>query len=189
MRYPGKIRGKPGLLPCSTIVRTSHWNATLLPITLSPGLGCLLGTCRIQIWSKLGKHTVQNSASRQLWSKLRNRLRTITMLVIVGQKWVIMCPHVVQARITITVCTSNIWTWIHKRQQYRVETALLVDRSDSDWCLAAIAWASCCLFSVEQCLAAFAWASCCLLFIITFGTSESCFHNIYFNTITIFFSV
>jgi len=29
----------------------SHWNATLLPITLSPGLGCLLGTCRIQIWS------------------------------------------------------------------------------------------------------------------------------------------
>ena len=39
---------------------------------------------------------------------LRNRLRTITMLVIVGQKWVIMCPHVVQAQITITVCTSNI---------------------------------------------------------------------------------
>jgi len=27
------------------------------------------------------------------------------MLVIVGQKWVLMCPHVVQARITITVCT------------------------------------------------------------------------------------
>ena len=42
-----------------------------------------------------------------------------------------------------------------------METALLVDRSDSDRCLAAIAWASCCLFSVEQCLAAFAWASCC----------------------------
>ena len=162
MRYLGKIRGKPGLLSCSTIVRTSHWNATLLPITLSPGLGCLLGTYRIQIWSKL-----------------RNRLRTITTLVIVGQKWVIMCPHVVQARITITVCTSNIWTWIHKRQQYRVETALLVDRSDSDWCLAAIAWASCCLFSVEQCLAAFAWASCCLLFIITSGTSEPRFLKIY----------
>jgi len=51
MRYLGKIRGKTGLLSCSTIVRmlTSHWNATLLPITLSPGLGCLLGTCRIQI--------------------------------------------------------------------------------------------------------------------------------------------
>jgi len=32
------------------------------------------------------------------------------------------------------------------------ETALLVDQSDSDWCLAAIAWASCCLFSVEQCM-------------------------------------
>ena len=27
----------------------SHWNATLLPITLSPGLGCPLGTHRIQI--------------------------------------------------------------------------------------------------------------------------------------------
>ena len=26
-----------------------NWNATLLPITLSPGLGCLLGTYRIQI--------------------------------------------------------------------------------------------------------------------------------------------
>ena len=62
MRYLGKIRGKPGLLSCSTIVRTSHWNATLLPVTLSPGLGCLLGTYRIQI-------------------KLRNRLRTITTLV------------------------------------------------------------------------------------------------------------
>jgi len=99
VRYLGKIRGKTGLLSCSTIVRTStsHWNATLLPITLSPGLGCLLGTCRIQIWSKL-----------------RNRLRTITTLVIIGQKWVTMCPHVVQALITITVCTSNIWTWIHK---------------------------------------------------------------------------
>ena len=69
----------------------------LLPITLSPGLGCLLGTCNIQIWSKL-----------------RNRLRTITTLVIVGQKWIIMCPHVVQAWITTTVCTLNIWTWIHK---------------------------------------------------------------------------
>ena len=99
MRYLSKIRGKTGLLSCSTIVRTStsHWNATLLPITLSPGLGCLLDTCRIQTWSKL-----------------RNRLRTITTLVIVGQKWVIMCPYVVQAWITITVCTSNIWTWIHK---------------------------------------------------------------------------
>ena len=65
----------------------------LLPITLSPGLGCLLGTYRIQIWSKL-----------------RNRLRTITTVVIVGQKWVIMCPHVVQAQITTTLCTWNIWT-------------------------------------------------------------------------------
>jgi len=26
-RYLGKIRGKPGLLSCSTIVRMSHWNA------------------------------------------------------------------------------------------------------------------------------------------------------------------
>jgi len=60
----------------------------------------------------------------------------------------IMCPHVVQAWINIAVCTSNISTWMHKRQQYRVnmntqqyrvETALLVDRSDSDRCLAAIA--------------------------------------------------
>ena len=59
-----------------------------------------------------------------------------------------MCPHVVQAQITITVCTSNIWTWIHKRQQYRAETALLVDRSDSDRCLAAIGWASCCLLFI-----------------------------------------
>ena len=64
MRYFSKIRGKPGLLSCSTIVRTSHWNTTLLPITLSLGLGCLLGTYRIQIWSKL-----------------RHRLRTITTLV------------------------------------------------------------------------------------------------------------
>ena len=31
-----------------------------------------------------------------------------------------MCPNVVQVQITITVCTSNIWTWIHKRQWYRV---------------------------------------------------------------------
>ena len=53
-----------GLLSCSTIMRTSHWNATLLRITLSLGLGYLLGTYRIQIWSKL-----------------RNRLRTTTMLV------------------------------------------------------------------------------------------------------------
>ena len=36
----------------------------LLPTTVSPGLGCLLGTYRIQTWSKL-----------------RNRLRTITTLV------------------------------------------------------------------------------------------------------------
>jgi len=47
MRYLGKIRGKPGLFSCSTIVRTSHWNDTLLPITLSPGLVCLVGTYRI----------------------------------------------------------------------------------------------------------------------------------------------
>ena len=47
MRYHGKIRGKPGLLSCSTITRTSHWNATLLPVTLSLSLGCLLGTYRI----------------------------------------------------------------------------------------------------------------------------------------------
>ena len=40
-----------------------------------------------------------------------------------------------------------------QEQQYRVETALLVDRSDTDRCLAAIARG---LFSVEQCLAAFA---------------------------------
>ena len=60
-----------------------------------------------------------------------------------------------------------------------------IDRSDSDRCLATIAWASCCLFSVEQCLAAFAWASCCLLFIITSGTSKSRFHNFYLITITI----
>ena len=60
---------------------------------------------------------------------------------------------------------TNIWL-------YWVETALLVDWSDLDLCLAATAWASCCLFSVEQCLATFAWASCCLLFIITSGTSE-----------------
>ena len=100
-------RGKTGLLSCSTIMRTStsHWYATLLlPITLSPGLGCLLGTCRIQIWSKL-----------------RNRLRTIATLVIVGQKWVIMCPHVVQARITITVCTSKYLNMNTQEQQYRME--------------------------------------------------------------------
>jgi len=42
---------KPGLLSCSTIVRMSHWSATLLPITLSPGLGCLVCTYSIQIWS------------------------------------------------------------------------------------------------------------------------------------------
>jgi len=79
---------------------------------------------------------------------------------------------------------TNVWL-------YQVETALLVDWSDSDRCLAAIAWASCCLFSLEQCLAAFAWASCCLLFIIISGTSDSTFpeDTIYLNTITIFFSV
>jgi len=59
-------------------------------------------------------------------------------------------------------------------------------QSDSDRCLAAIAWASCYLFSVEQCLAAFAWASCYVLFIITSGTSESRFHNFYLITFTIF---
>ena len=89
---------------------TSHWNATLLPITLSPGMGCLLGTCRMQIWSKLGKHMVQNSALHQLWSKFRNRLRTITTLVIVGQKWVIMCPRVVQARTSVYIKYLNMNT-------------------------------------------------------------------------------
>ena len=173
MRYLGKIRGKTGLLSCSTIVRTStsHWNATLLPITLSSDLGCLLGTCRIQIWSKL-----------------RNRLRTITTLVIIGQKWVIIyvssCCTGTNYYYSVYIKYLNMYT---QEQQDRVETAL-VDWSDSDRCLAAIAWASCCLFlfSVEQCLAAFAWASCCLLFIITSGTSESRFHNFYLVTITIF---
>ena len=144
MRYLGKIRGKTGLLSCSTIVRTStsHWNATLLPITLSPGLGCLLDTCRIQTWSKL-----------------RNRLRTITTLVIVGQKWVIMCPHVIQAWITITVCTSNILTWIHKCNNTewnctpgRPELLRSVLSCNSLGFLLSIS-------SVEQFLAAFAWAS------------------------------
>jgi len=86
---------------------TSHWNATLLPITLSPGPGCILGTCRIQIWSKLGKHMVRNSASHQL---LRNRLRTITTLDIVGQKWVIMCPHVLQAQTSVYIKYLNMNT-------------------------------------------------------------------------------
>ena len=72
----------------------------------------------------------------------------------------LQCVHQIFER-EYTRGNNTEWTWIHKRQQYRVETALLVDRSDSDRCLAAIAWASCCLFSVEQCLAAFAWASCC----------------------------
>jgi len=31
------------------------------------------------------------------------------MLVIIGQKWVIMCPHVVHAKITITMCTSKLY--------------------------------------------------------------------------------
>ena len=49
-------------------------------------------------------------------------------------------------------------------------------------------WVETAFLSVEQCLAAFAWASCCLIFIITSGTSESRFH-IYLNTITILLSV
>jgi len=176
MRYPGKIRGKPGLLPCSTIVRTSHWNATLLPITLSSGLGCLVGTYRIEIWITL-----------------RNRLRTITMLVHhrpnVGN-YVSSCCTGMNYYYTVYLKYLNMNTQQQQMFDYTEwKLPLLVDQSDSDRCLAAIAWASCCLVSVEQCLAAFAWASCCLLFIITFGTSESCFHNIYFNTITIFFSV
>ena len=66
----------------------------LLPITLSPGLGCLLGTYRIQIWSKL-----------------RNRLRTITAVVHrrpkVGNYVSSCCTG---TRITTTLCTWNIWT-------------------------------------------------------------------------------
>jgi len=94
-----------------------------------------------------------------------------------------MRPHVVQARITTPVSTSNIWTWIHKSNKCLIipsgNCTPGIDWSNSDRYLAAIAWASCCLFSVEQCLdlAAFAWASCCLVFIITSGTSESRFHN------------
>jgi len=161
MRYLGKIRGKPGLLSCSTIVRASHWNATLLPITLSLGLCCLLGTYRIQIWSKL-----------------RNRLRTITMLVHRRPKVVIMCPHVVQAQITTTVCTLNIWAWIHKSNKCLIipsgnctpgrpeRLRLVFSRHSLGFLLSLL------------CLAAFAWASCCFLFIITSGTSESRFHNL-----------
>jgi len=173
MRYLGKIRGKTGLLSCSTIVRTStsHWNATPLPITLSPGLGCLLGTCRIQIWSKL-----------------RNRLRTITTLVIVGQKWVIMCPMLYRHELLLQ-CVHQIFEHEYTRTKIPNGTALPVDRSYSDRCLAAIAWASCCLFSVEQCLAAFARESCCLLFIITSGTSQSRFHNFSTSLLSLLFSV
>ena len=31
MRELGEIKGKPGLLSCNTIVRTSQWNATSCP--------------------------------------------------------------------------------------------------------------------------------------------------------------
>ena len=97
MRYLGKIRGKPGLLSCSTIVKTSHWTATLLPITLSLGLGCLLGTYRIQSWSKL-----------------RNRLdnwRPLQYLYIIGQKWV--CIHVQIFEVHTVVVIHACTTWGH----------------------------------------------------------------------------
>jgi len=61
VRYLGKIRGKPGLLSCSTIVRTSHSNATLLPITLP------------RVWVVFWALTGYRSEV--------NRLRTITTLV------------------------------------------------------------------------------------------------------------
>jgi len=77
----GILVRKTGLLSRSTIVKTSHWNATLLPITLSPGLACLLGTYGIQIWSKLGNRL-------SLW-------RPLQCLNIVGHKWVTMHPHAV----------------------------------------------------------------------------------------------
>jgi len=59
-------------------------------------------------------------------------------------------------------CVPQIFELEYKRATnvclYRVETALLVNQSNSDRRLAAIAWASCCLFSVEQRLATFVWA-------------------------------
>jgi len=119
MRYLGKIEEKQGCSHAAPSWGRQHHTGML------PSYPSHCHWVWVVFWAlagyrsevaKLGKHMVQNSASRQLWNKLRNRLRTITTLVIVGQKWVIMCPHVVQAQITITLCTSNIWTWINKRQ-------------------------------------------------------------------------
>ena len=141
----------------------------LLPITLSPGLGCLLGTYRIQIWSKQGIG----------WGPLQHFyiVGQICVLMLYWHKLLLHCvPQIFEHEYTRA---TNVWL-------YWVETALLVDRSDSGRCLAAIARASCCLFSVEQRLAR---ASCCFLIIITSGMSESRFHNIYLNTITIILSV
>ena len=99
------------------------------------------------------------------------------MLVIVGQKWV---RNYVSSCCTDTNYYYSVYIkYLNMNTQeatipsgnYRLTAALLVDRSDSDRCLAGIAWASCCLFSVEECLAAFAWASCCVLSMITSGTS------------------
>ena len=53
--------------------------------------------------------------------------------------------------------------------------------SDSDRCLTATAWASCCIFSEKQHLAAIAWESCCLLFVISSEMSESLFLKILYS--------
>jgi len=68
-----------------------------------------------------------------------NRLRTITNIV--GQKLNIEYTR-----------TTNVWL-------YQVETALLVDQSDSGQCLAAIAWASCCLFTVGGTITGLDWTT------------------------------
>jgi len=65
---------------CSTIVRTSHWNATLLPITLSQGLGCLLGTYKIQIWSKL--RNVLNLEDHMMHVKFKYGTNSVAILCV-----------------------------------------------------------------------------------------------------------
>ena len=158
-----------GLLSCSTIMRTSHWNATLLRITLSLGLGYLLGTYRIQIWSKL-----------------RNRLRTTTMLVHRRTKVSNYVSSCTGTNYYYSVYLKYLKMNTQEQQTFDYTewncTSGRPERLRSELSCHSLGF----LLSLlcRAMLSAFAWASCCLLFIITSGTSESRLHKLS-NTITI----
>ena len=93
---------------------------------------------------------------------------------ILGQKWAIMCPHVVQARITTTLCTSNIWTWIDKSNKCLIIPSGNCTPGRPEWLRLVL---SCHSLGFLLSLLCRAMLSCfcpgILLFIITSGTSES----------------